>query len=371
MKTSYIISIMALTVLVSCSKKAEMSKSENDSTYITITKEQFSANGLELGTLSDFDWQETVKCKATVAPLPTGKAMISTPVSGTIKSVNIVAGDHVNKGQILCTVTGNAFLSLQQEFAEAAVQYRLNQKEYERNKSLFDQKIGSEKEFLQIESNYKISKAKYETLLQKIRLMNLSETRIEKGNLYDSFNIISPISGNVSVSEVALGKNVDEQMNLYEIVDMNQLVLSLQVFETDMSKIKTGQKVNFHLASDKNTNLKAEIYKTGKTVDPETKSVLCLARIIQPDKTKLLDNSYSEAEIIVKDETLKGLPTDAIVKAENKSFVLCLAKEDQDNYYMTKKEVVTGNSSPSDTEITDGITTEKVLTKGAFNLITE
>lgn len=372
MKIDKLLILATLFVLVACGKKTETVEEGSDSTYIVVSKKQFAANQLHIGTMSNFNFAETLHYKGTVSALPSGIATVSSPVSGIVKTVNVIAGDQVSKGQVLCTLSGNAFLSLQQEFSEAAVQFKLNKREYERTKLLFEQNIGSEKDYLQTESNYKISRARYEALSRKINLLNLPQSKIENGEIFYSFNIETPVSGNIIRAEASIGKNVDEQTQLFEIVDLNQLVLNLQIFETDINKIKSGQKVVFTVSDNNEQQFEASIFKVGKSVDPATKTILCLATIVRNNQTTLINNAYANAAILVAERSLKGLPTDAIVKTNNEFHVLLLEKEDANNYYFKKSTVETGNSNEQYTEIVSGLTNEQqVLINGAFNLITE
>lgn len=370
MKAKYAFFMLLLFFLTSCAKKTDNQSGNADSSLIKISHAQFSANDMQIGTLQPVTWQDGILCKAVVQAQPTGVATVSSPVAGVVKSINVVAGDLVRKGQALCSVSGTVFLTLQQEFAEAAVQYKLNKKEYERAKTLYAQNIGSDKEFTQIESNYKMSRAKYEMLRQKIRLLHLSETKIENGQFYESFHIVSPINGSVSKADIAIGKSIDDISALYEIVDQSKLMLSLQVFESDANKIKEGQRVEFRLTADTAAVLMAKIQKVGKSVDMENKSVLCMA-VIDSQHGSLLNNSFADAQIFVGEKTIQALPTDAVVRVGNEDYVLCLVKEDANNYYFAKKMVVAGKTANSKTEILKGISTEKVLVKGAFNLILE
>lgn len=70
--------------------------------------------------------------------------------------------------------------------------------EYERQKTLFEENISSRKKYLEAESDYKRAKATYESLRQKLHVLLINPSEVEKGNFSSVITIFSPINGNIA-----------------------------------------------------------------------------------------------------------------------------------------------------------------------------
>ena len=196
-------------------------------------------------------------------------------------------------------------------------------------------------------------------------------TKIEEGKFYGYFTIISPISGYVVNHNISLGQYTEPQKILAEIVDVNQLQLQLSVFENDINKIKTGQAVLFKSLREPAITYYATLYSIGRAIDPESKTIQCIAKIRNTEGNNLINQSYIEANIIVDQIQAKALPADALLKSGKDYYVLAVAKDEDDSYQLRKIKVNIGRQSKEFFEILNIPSGTKVLAKGAYYLNTE
>ena len=163
---------IAMIILLACNNNQE--SKEQEPGLIEITPQQFATDAMQLGKMVNKTFENTVKCNGSIVPLPNGIAKVSAPVSGVIKNIYCHNGQLVEKNQTLLEITGNEIIDIQKEFAEASAHYNRLKKEYERIKSLFTEKVTSEKEFIITESEFKASMAKYNGLKMKIEAIGFS-----------------------------------------------------------------------------------------------------------------------------------------------------------------------------------------------------
>lgn len=178
---------------------------------ISISREQFEMEKIVLGKPEKIEFDEIVKCNGNIITKPTGIAVISTSIPGIVKKINCIPGQKVYVGQILFEITGNEFIELQKEFSETASQLTRIRSEFERIKSLYSENVGTEKEMVLAESDYKVVNAKYSALKMKLNYIGLDETNIEKGNFYESFSIVSPLNGYISLVNISVGQFTEQQ----------------------------------------------------------------------------------------------------------------------------------------------------------------
>ncbi len=351
-------------------KTTEDATAETDQ-LIKITINQFKADSMAFGTLSTQTFEDEVRCNGYITAAANGMAQVGTPIAGIVESVNCSMGIFVKKGQTLCMISGNDLMAMQQEFTETSARLRRLKSDYERSKSLYDEKIGAEKDFIATESEYKATKSKYLSLKLRLELLRLNVAKIEAGDLYASFSVISPINGYITKQNLVLGQFIEQQKLLVEIVDVSQLQIQLSVFEKDIAKLKPGQTVNFSSPGENSSTGKATLVSIGKAVDPDTKTITCIAAIQKAPASNLVNQAYVEASIAVNSSEARALPSEALIKSGKEYYVLLSEKSDNEAYYFRKQKVSIGRISKGFTEITDDIDLTKVLVKGVYNLSSE
>ena len=336
--------------------------------FIQISKQQFTSEKMKIGTLTTQCFEDVISCNGFISAPPNGIANISTPISGIVKSIHFTTGDYVRKGQVLCKIESNELISLQQDFAEISALIISFKADYERNKALFNEKIGAEKNLISSESIYKSAKAKCESLELKLKLLQLNTNKIKEGDFYSSLSLSAPINGFITNHHLILGEFAEQQNSLIEIVNTNLLQVQISVFEKDIHHLKTGQLLHFKSLSNPEKIHIAHLSAIGKGIDLKTKTIFCLAKIDENAKGKLYNGSFIEAEIITNRTDAKALPSHSILKSGPDRYVFVIEKNDEKNYYLRKEKIETGAETKGFTEITSPKNLAKVLTEGAYNL---
>ena len=149
---------------------------------------------------------------------------LSSEMPGTITKINVKAGDQVTKGQVLAETDARA---TQQQLAAYQVSLSLVSQMYEKQKSLWEQKIGTEMQFLQ-------AKTAKEGLESSINAMQ-EQLRMSK--------ITSPIDGTVDAINIKLGQAVAPGMPAISIVNFSKLKVKADVAESYTARVKNGNEV--------------------------------------------------------------------------------------------------------------------------------
>jgi cobalt-zinc-cadmium efflux system membrane fusion protein len=367
------LAIIPFVLLLGCDNATEtnMPEEAGHSNLIQISQEQFSANNMQLGKPEMRNFENTVECNGYITAPPNGMANISIQIGGIIKRIDLSPGDYVKKGDILCELTSNDFISLQNEFAETSVKLNQLEADYKRIKTLYDEKIESEKSFLAIESSYKATQAMYIALKMQLQLMDLDINRIERNEFYLTYNKRSPISGQVMEIYINLGQYVQQQQKLMEIVNSNSLQLKISVFEKDIKHLKPGQLVKFYSINNNDSIYIASLKSIGKSINAKTKTINCFAEIRNVKQGGFVNNSFIRVEIVTDEEKVVSLPNDAFIKSGDSFYVLNLVNSENNTYSFEKVKVETGRKSKHYTEIIGAEGLKDVLTNGVYNLQTD
>ena len=317
---------------------------------IILTKTQFEGENIQLGSIAEYDFTETVVVNGMIDVPPHNKSRVTTFMGGYITKTPLLVGDKVKKGQLLVTMENTEYVALQQQFLEVAEQLKYLKNEFTRQKTLFDEQITSEKNYLKAESTYKSSLAQYNGIKKKLQMLNINPNTVLNGDFTSTINIYATISGSVTSVNVSNGSYVGGSDVIMEIVDIDHIHLELSVFEKDIMKIKKGQKITFKIPEASDKTYTAHVHLVGTIIDETSRRVQVHGHIDNDDENFIV-GMFVEAAIHINDIKSMGLPKEAIVKSGNHNFIFVLNNKTSENYVFRKTEVETGMESEDFIEI--------------------
>jgi HlyD family secretion protein len=245
--------IVVLVVTLLALKKAGVIGKE-EGTKVTVEK------------VSRMDITEVVTASGKV--YPEIELKISPDVSGEIVQLAVQEGDSVTKGQLLAMVYADIYATQRDQAAAGVAQQmaqvenatatlgsfkaRLDQAErqYNRQKQLYQEKVISKLEFEQSENAYLTSKADYSAALQSIKSGQASVASA-KASLQRAdkdlgrTSVFAPMSGivsllNVKKGERVVGNSMMAGTEMMRIADMRVIEVRVDVGENDIPKVTIG-----------------------------------------------------------------------------------------------------------------------------------
>ena len=130
--------------------------------------------------------------------------ILSPKTAGTVTSVNVKAGDHVTKGQVLSTLDDQI---MQKAIAEVQNELNLVTTLYNRQKNLWDQQIGSEVQYLEAKTRKEGAEKKLASMQEQ----------------WDMTRIKAPFSGTVDNVMIKTGQLVSPQVPAIRVVNLEML----------------------------------------------------------------------------------------------------------------------------------------------------
>lgn len=357
-----------LSVLVlSCKTNQEEStteKSDENSEYIVIDKEQFIAESMKLEKLQMHEFSETYKTTGKIITNYSSKAIVNPYISGKIKDIKVTLNDFVQKGQVLFIIESEDYVELQKNYLVTQAKLKPAKSNYLRQKKLYEEKISSEKEFLQAESEFRILKAEVEASLAKLDIMQLPVSILEEESIKSYYSVYSPLDGQVQGLQVQIGEYVDSQNVLLELVNDEDALLEFVIYADFASNIKIGQHLHFFTSVSRNIEYEAEVISVGQSMNAELQGVLCQAKILGNEQ--LIPGSKVMLQVFYHNQKLPALIHEAVIQNDEKSYVLVKEKEDESHFYFSKTKVETGLVDSKFIEIKSPAIQAEVLTNGAY-----
>lgn len=344
--------IIALTViLTSCSLEGEHSHSNGEHQDeskehvegLHITKQQFMAMEIKVDTIPLKNISAYVEANGQLEVPPQNIAEVTAIIGANVTDIRVIEGNKVTKGDVLAYLSHPNLIKIQTDYVGGWNRLQYLEKEYNRQKKLYDEKVGSGKEFQQTESNYKTLKAEVKGQEIQLKQLNLKIENIRKSELYEKIPVISPINGYVQHVEVKLGQFVQPQTEMFEVVNIEHIHADLMVFESDMHKVKIGQKVIFNIQSQSGEELEAEIHTIGKAFEQNPKAIHLHAEI-HSKKGLLLPGMYINGRIQTEDVKSLALPESAVVREGDKYVVFTAMKDNESNWTFKPIEVNVGST---------------------------
>lgn len=363
-----IIFLLVFSLFISCKKDTQVNVETSNENFITVTKEQFASSQMALDSLKKRVFPETIEAAGKLAVQPIYSARISAPLAGYLKNIPFKVGDYVNKGQVLLQVESNELLDIQKEYAQLFQQLRFLKSEFERQKTLWEENIISQKNFLKAESDYKTTLAMAQNLKSKLTAMGVSITNVENGKFSNALAVQTPVSGYITKINTNPGAFVAATDVLIEVADWKQMQVELKVFEKDFAKIALNQPIEFQLSNNAQI-FKSQVSSFEKSVNESDRSIAVYGSLDENVKKQLALGMMLQAKIVTGTSKAVSLPTEAIYKDGAHSWVLVLAKEDAKTYYFTKRKVKTGVVQEEFSSVTSAPSKEMYLVKGANLLL--
>ncbi len=287
---------------------------------VHLLQEQMDVMGIEVGSFQEINLKTTIKANGKLELPPQNKASVSAMMTGRVKTISVIEGNYVKKGQVLARLEHPAFVEMQEEYLEIHAGFKFLKQDYQRKKQLLSDSITALKSLQEAESKYDVSKAKLTALTVKLQLIGINVDALENGKVVSSIPVNSPINGYVRLVEVNMGMSVQPEQEMFEIVDNEHIHIDLMVYEKDIDRVKEGQKVIFSLTTKANEVFEGKVFAIGKAFENEPKAVAVHAEI--DNKTgNLLPGMYVDGRIETDFEKVRALSDEAIVQDGGLSYI--------------------------------------------------
>ncbi|MDF0714589.1 efflux RND transporter periplasmic adaptor subunit [Muricauda sp. 334s03] len=351
--------------------KASTSEGQAGASGIMVTQDQFDTNDLMISTMEKRTFPKMVEISGMIDVPPENRASITAFMGGFVKQTLLLVGDQVKKGQLLVVLENQEFVQMQQDYLEVFNQLDFLKAEFERNQTLFEEKIASQKNYLQAKSNYETAKARYLGLKEQLQMLNISPSKVEQGNISSQAAIFAPISGSITKMNVAKGSYVSPATEILEIVNNDHVHLELTVFEKDILKVKKGQKIRFRIPEASEEAFEAEVHLVGTSIDDAKRTIKVHGHLAHEEEGDFLPGMFIDAMIMTDTTKTWSLPEEAVIESEGNYYVLKLIEQKDGGYTFERVAVKQGGTFEGYTKIiSTGLNeTDQFLTKGVFDLI--
>jgi len=271
---------------------------------------------------------------------------LSSELPGTINRVNVKVGDEVSKGQILAETDARA---IQQQIADLQNSLDLAKQVYDKQKNLWDQKIGTEIQFLQTKNNKESLEHKMASMQEQIRMSK----------------VISPINGTVDEVNIKVGQAVMPGMSAINVINFSNLKVKADVAESYTARIKTGNEV-LVLFPDMKDSVRSKVQYASRGINALSRTFN--VEVLLDNKKEYHPNMV--AKLKINDYQSPGpkvvIPVRFIQKGTSESYVLVA-----ENGVAVKKVIKISREYSGVAEIAEGVVAGELLITEGYDLVNE
>jgi len=229
---------------------------------------------------------------------PHGHATVTLSIDGIVKNISPrLPGEYVQKGELLATLENPEFINLQQNYLDACAQCEYLEAEYKRQEILSREDVASQKKLQQSKAEYLSMKSRKDAAATKLMMFGLSPQSIIANGIMPLLSIHAPISGYLSNLQINTGKHIAAGEPLYEIIDKNNILIKLTVYEKDLNRIKAGDKIDFSVNGMGDERFVGEIISIGQRVDNINRSLEVYAKV-KSNNAMFRPGMYVNAQIV-------------------------------------------------------------------------
>ncbi len=272
---------------------------------------------------------------------------LSSEMPGTITKINVKPGDEVHKGQVLAETDARA---LQQSISDLQTSAELVNQLYDKQKALWDQKIGTEVQFLQAKSQKESMEKKMGMLQEQVRMTK----------------IISPIEGTVDAVDIKLGQLTAPGMPAIRVINFSNLKVKADLAESYASKVHKGDEVVIKFPDTKDSLV--------EKIDYASRAISALNRTFGVEILLSNTKEYHPNQIAIihindykSEKPVISIPLNYVQKdLKGQHFVLIA-----ENNKATKRNVSLGKEYNGRVEIAGGLTEQDLLITSGYDGLNE
>jgi cobalt-zinc-cadmium efflux system membrane fusion protein len=252
-------------------------------------------------------------------------AIVSYAFPARISQIHVRIGEWVKEGQLLLTLQSEEVGNAKSDYFKAMVDLELATSNLEREKRLFDRGVGPEKNYIARQAEVRVAEASLEAAEKKLHVLGFSEQDIESIAQDHEQNpiirLFAPIAGKIVAHKSVLGAMIDQSSELLTIMDPTTLWIDAEVYERDIAKIRTGQRVVASVPAYPDESFSGRISYIGDQLNDETRTITVRAEV-ENRKYKLKPGMFADINIHLNHASRAlVVPGDAILDDNNEQIV--------------------------------------------------
>lgn len=343
-----------------------------EQTVLTLDPASNAAARIQLTAISRRPIAARIDATATVEPDDAKVAEITTRIPARVISLIAQPGQMIAPGEPLAILSSIELGQAKTEFLKARALQAIARQNLDREQDLYDKKISPLKDVLQARADYDTRMAAYRAARETLSLLVPTENpdRVswsDRPGALSEFPLTSPIAGTVVRRNLTVGEAVDSTKILLTIIDLREVWVITNIFESDLAAIKLGDQVSIAVDAYPDRTFSGRLSYIGDEVDRATRTVQARSSVPNPDAL-LKPGMFARARI----ESFNGgsreviaVPETAVFSYQGGPIVFVTAGP---NRYIARS-IVLGERAGDEVEVRTGLSVgDQIVARGGLAL---
>ena len=266
---------------------------------------------------------ESILLNANVESNPDKKVHFVSLVSGVVTKTYFTLGEEVKKGQLLLEMMSSELSSLSSQKISLQSQILVAQRELESVQEMHIDKIASQRDLMEAQSNLDILKAELQNANAQLNMFSASSDR-------GVFQVKAPTSGTIISKNIASGMQISAESDpLFTISDLSEVWIMANIYAGNIPYVKKDMSVEITAVAYPGELFSGKISAISQVFDSNER--VLKARIVMDNADgKLMPGMLVDAKVEKEDGILgNAAPINALIFDDNQHF-LVLYKSDCD-----------------------------------------
>lgn len=234
--------------------------------------------------------------------------------------------------------------------------------------------LTAQQELLQTLKTKQLQPELYEASREKLRQWKLTDDQIASmentGTIINNFNILSNTSGTITALKVRTGDYVSQGSVLFEIADLSRVWVLFDAYESDLTFLKVGERVNFSIEAIPGTVFSGSISFIDPVIDPVTR--VAKVRVeVSNSRGRLKPEMFATGTVSASLQEYRNnivIPGSSVLWTGKRSIVY-VKTPGTDEPVFKLREVVLGPALGNSFVVTEGLHEgEEIVTQGTFSV---
>lgn len=252
---------------------------------IELSPEQAATAGVKTAKVEKRSQAGLLEATAQIEAAADRQAKVGARIPGRIVSAKAGVGDAVRAGTVLAVVDSPDLGRGKADYLSALAASEVAQGTANRERTLFEKKISSEREWREAEATALKATAEKDAAENRLHALGVGDGELQalrsEKHYSSTMAIVTPIDGTVVERAVTVGQMVQPSDALFTVMDLREVWILVDIYDRDLPQVKAGQKVSVKVGAYPDAAFAGRVQSVGAVVEPKTRAVK--ARVVLPN----------------------------------------------------------------------------------------
>jgi membrane fusion protein, heavy metal efflux system len=273
---------------------------------------------IKIDTVKLQSYEAAINSSGIVRAISNNYAEIASPFAGRITRSYVRLGQRVKVDDPIFEISSPSYFEAGKTYFHTKQEMQLAEKNLRRQKDLFANGVGIEKEVEEADAVYDLASRDFENSVASLKVFRVKPEELVLGQ---PLIVRSPIDGEIVRNNIVLGQYLREDAEPVVIVaELSKVWVVGQIKEKDIKSIKGSDEVEIRLTGIPEIPIRGSIYYISELLDEETRSVQVFIECDNENRL-MKPGMYVSAEFSTHNNLAVIIPTSAVYQAEGNGFV--------------------------------------------------